>query len=288
MRDFTIHQKDRSNNLKPKYILGLIGSPRKLGNCEIFVKEISRNIHIDHTLTLIRMPSLSILPCNACYCCIVDNPCPNIDDMDMFLTSIEKADAIIVASPVYFLGTHSIFKRILDRGFLFYRFLKKTYGKPCILINIHGVRERVGISPQTLMTFASFLGLTIKASINLKAALPGDVLKDSKNSELAKRLAELLFSSKKIKRKNGCPFCGCEIVRMKKTKFICTLCHGTFVIDEKGKRLKIEDGGILGTPDYMMLHKEWLKNMKNKFLKERKGTLKMIAPLKDIGKWVKE
>ena len=39
-KDSNSRFKIRASNL----ILGLIGSPRKLGNCEVFVKEIARSI----------------------------------------------------------------------------------------------------------------------------------------------------------------------------------------------------------------------------------------------------
>ncbi|MGD9579300.1 MAG: flavodoxin family protein [Syntrophorhabdus sp.] len=267
-------------------ILGLIGSPRKLGNCEVFVKEIARSIPEDHELKLIRMPSLTIEQCLACYGCIMDQPCPHKDDMEFLLRQIVKSDAIIIASPVYFLGSQSMFKRIIDRGFLFYTVLEKTYGKPCILLNFYGMKNRVGVSPQTLMSFATFLGFTIKANMDIKAALPGEVLTDPRQRELAKKLAAMVFSKKKSTKKHGCPFCGCDIVRMEKNKFTCTLCHGTFTIDDQKQRVKIKDGGILGTPEHMFLHKTWLRGMKEQFIKRRKEIMQLTVQYKDMGEWI--
>ena len=77
----------------------------------------------------------------------MDQACPHKDDMEPLLQQIVEADAIIIATPVYFLGSHSIFKRILDRGFLFYTVLEKTFGKPCILINFYGIKNRIGVAP---------------------------------------------------------------------------------------------------------------------------------------------
>ncbi len=271
----------------PKRILGLVGSPRKLGNCEVFIKDISNNIETPHELNLIRLPSLNIQPCNACYGCIMGNPCPHSDDMGFLLNTIEQSDAIIIATPVYYLGAHSVFKKILDRGFLFYDYIEKTYEKPCILINIYGIKDRIGMSPQMLMTFASFLCLNIKASVHIKAALPGEILVDKSNRKKAKKLAELLFSDGNTIRKYGCPYCGCDIVRIEKQKFICTLCHSHFSINNSGKRIKIKDGGIFGPPDHMYKHREWLRGMKGRFLEKRREILKSTIPYKDVGKWVK-
>jgi len=268
-------------------ILGLVGSPRKNGNCEIFIKEISTHFDFAHNLKLIRLPELNIMPCIACYGCIMGNPCPHKDHMERLLETIAKADGLIVATPVYYFGAHSIFKRILDRGFLFYNYLNETYGKPCILLNFYGIKDRIGVSPQTLMVFAYSLGLNIKASVNIEAALPGEVLFKETNKEKAKELARILFSNKNIKNRFGCPFCGCEIVRMIEEGFICTVCHGYFKIDKMGRRIKIKEGGIIGPPEHMFLHRDWLKEMKQRFLKVKKQIVKSISPLKDKGEWVR-
>jgi multimeric flavodoxin WrbA len=270
----------------PKRILGLVASPRKSGNCELFIKELSQHVRDDHTLKMIRLTALTIEPCRGCYSCIMDSPCPNRDDMKFLLDEIVGADAVIVATPVYYLGANGIIKNILDRGFLFYAVLRETYGKPCILVNFHGSKNRIGVAPQMLQAFATSLGLDIKASFNIKAALPGEAVMGKSNIGRAKKLGGLLFSSKKPGKKEGCPFCGCEIVRLSKDSFICTLCHGSFKADKKGGFVKIKDGGILGPLEHMLLRKEWLRSMKTKFLAKRKETMQTILHYKNIGEWI--
>jgi NAD(P)H-dependent FMN reductase len=281
-----MHDLNDRTQGKEKAVLGLIGSPRRLGNCEVFAKEISRNIGCGHSLRLIRMPSLDIRPCEACYACVMGKACPREDDMGFLLDRIAESDAYIIASPVYFLGAHSIFKRILDRGFLLYDILERTYGKPCILLNLYGMGERIGAAPHTLLTLASFLGLRIKASVNVKAALPGEVLLNKSTLLKAEKLANRLFSGERTTRGHGCPFCGCDIVRMERKGFICTLCHGSFAIDHAGKAVRVKEGEIFGTPEHMLLHKTWLSGMKQEFLKKRKEILKTTLPYKDMGEWI--
>ncbi len=270
----------------PKFILGLVGSPRRLGNCELITKEISRNITVPHRLNLIRLPSLSILPCNACYACIMDRPCPNKDDMQFLLRQIAEADAMIITSPVYFLGAHSIFKRILDRGFLLYTILEKTWGKPCILINMYGMEGRIGAAPHALMTFARVLGLDVKESLNLMAALPGEIVMEEEGKRKAKQLAGLLFSRGSYKNEHGCPFCGSEIVRMAQGRFICAVCHGHFSVNDEGSAAKIEEGGIFGSLDHTLKHREWLRGMKERFLANKKEIIRTISGYKNVGEWL--
>lgn len=277
---------DNGMGRKRKRVLGLVGSPRRLGNCEVFVKEIARSMPDNFDLTLIRLPSLTIRPCLACYGCVLDQQCPQNDDMEPLLQQIARADAIIVAGPVYFFGAHSIFKSILDRGFLFYGVLETTYGKPCVLVNFYGMKDGVGVAPHTLLSLASFLGLDIKASINVRAALPGEVLTHPRERERAKKLAQALVGDTLSRKGRGCPFCGNTIVRMETNRFVCALCHGSFRINGRGERVKLKEGGIFGPPKHMLLHKAWLAGMKQEFLKRRKKILKITLPYKDVGEWI--
>ncbi len=270
-----------------KQVLGLVGSPRRLGNCEVFVKEIARSMPGLLDLKLIRLPSLNIKPCLACYGCVMDQPCPHKDDMEPLLQRIVEADAIIVAAPVYFFGAHSIFKTILDRGFLFYKFLEATHGKPCVLVNLYGMKDRIGVAPHTLLSFASFLGLDIRASVNIKAALPGEVATHPRARDRAKKLARVLAGDEPPMKGGGCPFCGNTIVRMEKYRFICAVCHGSFLINDRGKKIKLKEGGIFGTSQHMLLHKTWLRGMKKEFLKKRKEILTLTLPYKDQGEWIR-
>jgi multimeric flavodoxin WrbA len=281
-----MNEKNDTGHQKEKVILGLVGSPRRLGNCEVLIKEIWKEIETEQTLKLIRLPSLDIRPCDACYACVMGKACPKEDDMNFLLERLAESDAFIIASPVYFLGAHSIFKRILDRGFLLYNVLERTYGKPCIILNLYGMGERLGAAPHTLMTLASFLGLKIRANVNVKAALPGEVLLSKNIASKARKWANDLFSEEKKRPSTGCPFCGCSIVRMERKGFLCTLCHGSFGIDRSGKVVRIKEGEIFGTPEHMLLHKAWLSGMKQEFLKRRKEILKTTLPYKDMGEWI--
>lgn len=104
-----------------KKILGIIGSPRKLGNSEIMIKEISRHITLPHQLNLVRLSDFNILPCRGCYQCLFkEERCILDDELPTVLNAIIEADALIVATPTYFLSANSSLKRLMDRGLAFY------------------------------------------------------------------------------------------------------------------------------------------------------------------------
>ena len=277
---------DKSMEAGPT-ILGLIGSGRKLGNCELFVKEVARNVPLEHRLRLIRLSSLDIRPCKGCYRCIYEGTCGIEDHTSFLIREIVSSDALIVAAPVYFLGTHSSVKRLLDRAFSFFGCLDGTQGKPCLLVSVYGMRHRMGTSSQTLLSLASFLGLNVRASVNIQATLPGDVLDNRHHLQTAARLASLLFSnSKPPSRRRSCPFCGNDIVRIERSGFTCTLCHGSFTLDEHGVPVKVRQGWDVGNIEFVRAHREWLKGMKTHFLAKKREIVARSLPYKDMGTWI--
>lgn len=273
---------------RTKRILAIIGSQRKLGNCELFVKEIAKHIVPDHELNLVRLPALNILPCNGCYRCLDEGLCRQKDDVSFVLEHVASANAVIIASPVYFLGAHGSIKNLLDRGLSFFPFLERMQGKPCILVNSYGFKNMIGTAPQPLLVLASVLGLEIKASVSILAALPGEILTNKSNLRIAEKLGKLLFEGKKLSRKGqACPFCGNDIVQMKRNNFVCTLCHGIFRIDERGRTIREEQGWDMGNIESTRKHREWLKGMKAQFITRRKDFARLATPYKTIGKWLK-
>jgi ribosomal protein S27AE len=213
-------------------------------------------------------------------------PCPKSDDMGFLRDQILQSDALLLAAPVYFLGAHSIVKRILDRGFLFYADAEQNEHKPCILVNLYGIEENMGVAPQTLRALARALCLDVKASINLKAALPGEVLADQRNVRLAIKLGELIFADKAHRTRGGCPFCGCEIVRMHGRRLICTLCHGSFTLDANARPVKLKTGSETGTVNFVREHTAWLKRMRDTYMTNRKELLRLTLPYQDVGTWI--
>jgi multimeric flavodoxin WrbA len=282
IREEAAHREPR------KRLLGIVGSMRKLGNCELFIKEISRLIPEEHDLNLIRLPELNIKPCTGCYQCIITGTCQERDDdVPFVLDSIAEADGLVIAAPVYFLGTQGSVKNFLDRGFSFYGSVGKvSQGKPCLLATTYAMTGRVGVSTQTLRTLAAILCLDVQASVKLRCALPGEVLKNPSHRRTAARLAPLLFGKKQPpKRGTGCPFCGNDIVRIVKNGFICTLCQGRFSMEE-GHPRKQREGWPIGQLRFIKEHSEWLIGMKDRFLAEKKNLLRLSLPYKEMGSWL--
>ena len=110
-------------------IFGLVCSPREGGNTEIMVKEALKAAEEMNAETeLITISKLNISPCIACDSCIEKGMCVIKDDIHQIFERMEKADGIIIGTPVYFVNVSAQAKAIIDRTYS-YLFNKKLKGK---------------------------------------------------------------------------------------------------------------------------------------------------------------
>lgn len=101
-----------------KSVLILSGSPRKGGNsdllCDAFMKGASKS---GNQTEKIFIRDKKIGYCNACYYCKNHNGmCAIQDDMAELLDKMQKADVIVMASPVYFYSIDAQMKAVIDRS----------------------------------------------------------------------------------------------------------------------------------------------------------------------------
>lgn len=97
-------------------VLGIAGSPRRGGNTDILLAEVmkgaaSRGAEVK-TIILSR---LKIAPCQHCDGCLETGRCKVKDDMQMVYDELVRADRIVLASPVHFMGVTAQTKAMIDR-----------------------------------------------------------------------------------------------------------------------------------------------------------------------------
>ncbi len=97
--------------------IGVVGSPRKNGNTEILTKHTLQAIAEEGLDTeLISLAGLDIRPCDACMVCRGDEErCPIDDDLFPLYIRLKGADAIILATPVYFGSATALIKAFMER-----------------------------------------------------------------------------------------------------------------------------------------------------------------------------
>jgi multimeric flavodoxin WrbA len=84
-------------------VLGIMGSPRIGGNTDLLLDEALKGAQEQgaevEKLTVDRM---KITPCKEIYHCLEDGTCPLKDDMTPVYDKLLAADAVIVATPIFF------------------------------------------------------------------------------------------------------------------------------------------------------------------------------------------
>ena len=97
-------------------VLGIAGSPRRGGNTELLLSEVMRGAASRgaETKTII-LNHLKIAPCQHCDGCLETGRCKVEDDMQMVHDELSKADRIVLASPVHFMGVTAQTKAMIDR-----------------------------------------------------------------------------------------------------------------------------------------------------------------------------
>jgi len=264
-----------------KNILAILGSPRRLGNSEIMAKEICRHLNTPHELRLLRLPEFHLAPCRGCYLCLAKGRCPIKDDHALVTASILAADAIILATPTYFLGPNACLKSFTDRGLALYPHVESLWGKPAVAVGIAGIPGKEGYTMLGLENFLTMLFADIRARRMIYGALPGEIFLNDHNRDTARTLAAALSKPASDQPGPHCPLCGGATFRfIDHQRVRCMLCsnEGAFETTGGKPRFNIQksDHDLFLTLEDALAHREWLLSMKARF-KEQKDSLKKIS-----------
>jgi hypothetical protein len=97
-------------------VLGIAGSPRRGGNTDLLLAEVIRGAQSKGAgVKTIVLNDLDMTPCQHCDACFKEGVCRFDDDMQMVYREMEKADRIVLASPVQFMGVSAQAKIMIDR-----------------------------------------------------------------------------------------------------------------------------------------------------------------------------
>lgn len=96
-------------------IVILNGSPRIGGNTDELVTAFKNGASISNDVEVINVCEKNINPCRGCNACLNSKQCYQKDDMLSVYEALSNADALVVASPVYFYGISSQLKAVIDR-----------------------------------------------------------------------------------------------------------------------------------------------------------------------------
>ena len=281
-------------SLMPKTLLGIIASPRKFGNSEIFVKELFHGLEGAWDLKLLRLQDFDLRPCRACYECLFgEMKCPVDDDFSVVLEAMVRADALAVVSPAYLLAANGSLKKFLDRGLAFYGRAEQLWGKPAVGVAIAGIEGKEGA---TKLNVESFIKLTfgdLRGTEVVYGAMPGEIFLDGRGREAARWLAGAL-SDPAQRIAPGvpvCPACGGDTFRFLPEGGVrCMLCSNTGRIECEDGKFEIsmfrDEHPLFLTLEDVLRHAEWLRGMKEKFMERRKELRAVTREYTGVGHWI--
>jgi multimeric flavodoxin WrbA len=97
-------------------VLGIAGSPRRDGNTALLLAEVMKGAESRGAeVKTIVLNDLDITPCQHCDACFEVGECRIKDDMQMVYKELERADRMVLASPVHFMGVTAQTKAMIDR-----------------------------------------------------------------------------------------------------------------------------------------------------------------------------
>lgn len=146
-------------------VLGIVCSSRKGGNTEILVREALDSACIEGAQAeLIQVAGKTIMPCDGCNSCRQTGVCHFQDDMQYIYQQMEKSDAIIFGSPVYFGSVSAQAKAIMDRTYFFlpHMNLRGKVAAPILAV------RRIGAGQTRNLLFGYFMAqgmITVRGAI---------------------------------------------------------------------------------------------------------------------------
>ncbi len=277
-----------------KNLLGIVCSPRKFGNSELFIKEVYRQLSGAWKLTLMRLPDLDIRPCRACYQCLFgEMRCPRDDDFATALQALIESDAYMVAAPTYLLGPNASLKRFLDRGLAFYAHLDKLWGKPAVGVAIAGIPGMEGYAKLGVESFVRLTLGELRGSAVIYGALPGEIFLDDNGLATAQRLAKALEEGEQEADPGTprCPLCGGDTFRfLSDGQLRCMLCSSSGHYECSGGGIEVRtvpgEHPLFLTYADVERHARWLRGMKEKFLERRKELKGVTQRYTQTGTWI--
>jgi multimeric flavodoxin WrbA len=180
--------------------IAIVGSPRVDGNTEALVRHALKALEEQGLSTeLIPLANLRIEPCTACGACRSKEICSIDDDLWPIYEKMKAAQAIILASPVYFGSATSNLKALMDRsGYIAiwnHRPFDGKIGGPIVV----GEREGHNFTIAQIAYWFYYMGCTIPGSTGWNVAFGldrGEVQQDKQGLQtvygFGKRVARLV------------------------------------------------------------------------------------------------
>ena len=163
-------------------VLGIAGSPRRHGNSDQLLDACLSGARAAGAETdLLVVSAAGIAPCRGCNLCSRDGHCVVRDGMQDVYPRLDAADAIVVASPVFFATVPAVLKALYDRCQPYWarRYVLGRpieHRRPGALLLAGGGGDPYGheCAATTTRSVFAVLGLDYTAELAIRADAPAD------------------------------------------------------------------------------------------------------------------
>ncbi|MFA4028562.1 MAG: hypothetical protein GDYSWBUE_000524 [Candidatus Fervidibacterota bacterium] len=98
-------------------MLGIFGSPRKGGNSDLLLDALLNEAEmLGASVERIYVRELKVSPCIECGSCETTGRCVIEDEMQLIYEKLDSADAIVIATPIFFYHVPAQLKCAIDRA----------------------------------------------------------------------------------------------------------------------------------------------------------------------------
>jgi multimeric flavodoxin WrbA len=190
------------NKAETKQVLVILGSPRKNGNSSTLAARISRGAKsAGAEVETLFLQDLKISPCQACYTCQKHDSkgCAIKDDMQKIYPKLIRADAWVIASPVYWFTMSAQTKTFMDRCYALSAYSKNPFvGKRIAIAMSYGDVDPVRSGcVNALRTFQDAFRYTRSKIVGMvygSAMKAGEIEKNEALMREAEELGKVLVS----------------------------------------------------------------------------------------------
>lgn len=181
-----------------KKVVILKGSPRERGNSSVLADQVQKGAESQGAeVTSFRLNTMGLNPCCACDACKVLEDCAIPDGMAQIYPKLLEADAILLASPVYWFTYSAQLKVCIDRWYALWNQHPNAFaGKKFGIVLTYGdidIYQSGGVNAiQTIETMCRFLKSEIVGMVYGSLIDVGDAEKHPELMEGAEKLGCIL------------------------------------------------------------------------------------------------
>ncbi len=240
-------------------ILSITATKRKSGNSIQAIEYISKKLSAENEI--LNLAEFDIEPCKACYACLYGVECKIEDEVYAIYEKLRNVDALLIVSPTYWLDATARIKALLDRSFMAIPYLDDFSRVRSAIITLHGFNEMRGWASSTHNVLARVLGTDLLVSVEIHAALPGEIFTKEENMKKLDMVVDALKNNKKIVGEGQCPVCLASSFRVEDGKIRCLLCNSILDCNMN----VVRSGEMFSSHEWLKNHYEELRELKEEF-----------------------